>query len=336
MSVGNVSGRVMKRAAIASDVSLSNTELRRLLALAKSAAREGGDVARRAFGRRLSVRIKHDHSEVTQIDEAAQAAVLAHLAEHRPHDRFVGEESDGAAAYGFGELATRGGKSTRRSALASSKRSAKPIAAANSRSRIQDPKLAVTWVVDPIDGTRNFIRGVPMFTCSVAAMVGGLPVVGAIFDPISGVMFSAALGLGARRDGVRLPPIVGPRSSRSANHEPAAATRSLKPVIAIPSAWRNDSGPFVRRLLETSVVRSLGSGTLHLVYVALGGFDATYMNNCKLWDIAAGALIVTEVGGRVTDPRGKPLFPMDLDAYRGEEMPTLASRGDESSHRLMP
>ena len=108
---------------------------------------------------------------------------------------------------------------------------------------------------------------------------------------------------------------------------------AIEPYGAFGMAWTIDT---VAVVIIGGIATRGGPIVGTLVYVALGGFDATYMNNCKLWDIAAGALIVTEVGGRVTDPRGKPLFPMDLDAYRGEEMPTLASRGDESSHRLMP
>ncbi|MFN0136104.1 MAG: inositol monophosphatase family protein [Phycisphaerae bacterium] len=291
---------------MSNEVRLPGALLRELRKLAESAAFAGGEVARKAFGRRLSIRIKEDHSEVTQIDEAAQRAVIRHIKTARPRDLFIGEEA------GLEGVDAKRGKTF-------------------------DEATQIVWVIDPIDGTRNFIRGVPMFTCSVAAMLGGTPIVGAIYEPIGGVMFSAALGKGVTRDGKRLRTLA-PRDKKHAVDDAAnaRAMRSLMPVIAIPSAWRSDSGAFVRKLLETSVVRSLGSGTLHLVYVAMGGIDATYMNNCKLWDIAAGALMVTEVGGRVTDPRGKPLFPIDLARYHGDEMPTLASRGDERVHRLMP
>lgn len=278
----------MRRARTTDAAHLGRPSCKGCSRLAESAARAGGEVARRAFGRYLKVRIKHDHSEVTQVDEAAQAAVLTHLHGHRPHDRFVGEESDGAAEYGFGELAVAAALGRRSRSRAGAKGSAKP-AAPDPKSKLQNPESQVTWVVDPIDGhVRNFIRGVPMFTCAVAAMVGGHALVVARSSTQSAASYSPPRW--AARPARRFAPASDcwpAFLSCSANHEPAAATRSLKPVIAIPSAWRNDSGPFVRRLLETSVVRSLGSGTLHLVYVLLGGFDATYMNNCKLWDIAA-------------------------------------------------
>lgn len=288
-------------------VTLPSALLRDLRKLAESAAYAGGELARKAFGRQIAIRIKKDHSEVTQVDEAAQRAVIRHIKASRPKDLFIGEES------GLEGVDPKRDKSF-------------------------DSEQQIVWVIDPIDGTRNFIRGVPMFTCSVAAMRGGVPIVGAIYEPIGGAMYSAAIGKGVTHDGRRLPSLtrIDRKHRVGGDVENARAMRSLKPVIAIPSAWRSDSGAFVRKLLESSVVRSLGSGTLHLVYVAMGGFDATYMNNCKLWDIAAGALMVTEVGGRVTDPRGNPLFPLDLARYQGHEMPTLASRGDDRVHRLMP
>jgi fructose-1,6-bisphosphatase/inositol monophosphatase family enzyme len=95
--------------------------------------------------------------------------------------------------------------------------------------------------------------------------------------------------------------------------------------VAIPSAWNPASGAFVRRICETSVVRSLGCATLHLMLVATGGVDGTFMNNCKLWDIAAGWLIAGESGALATQPDGAALFPIDDKSYRGAEMPTLAA-----------
>lgn len=259
-------------------------DLAALRALAESAARAGGALARDAFGRRKSVTLKPDSSEVTEVDVAAERAVVEHIRTTRPLDRFIGEEGV-----------------------------AQPSPAVTSADS------AIYWVIDPIDGTRNFIRGVPTFSCSVAAMHAGRPVAAAIYDPMADVMYSAVAGGGATAGTLRLD-----------CGSSAESVRNPQLLVGIPSAWRPDRGPFVQALLTRCVVRSLGSATHHLVYIATGGIDATIMNNCKLWDIAAGALIVEEAGGVVTDPDGRPHFPIDLAAFDACELPTLA--GTKSAH----
>ncbi|MBI5865409.1 MAG: inositol monophosphatase [Planctomycetes bacterium] len=255
--------------------------------LADAAARLGGELARASFGGGISVRLKADASEVSEIDVAVERAVFAHLHAARPDDDFLGEEGVAFEHFSAG--------SARRSARSS----------------------GISWVIDPIDGTRNYIRGVPLFACSVAALQAGMPVAGAIYDPMTDMLFSAGAGRGALRNGRLLPRL-------SSTDEATTAVRNRTPIVAIPSAWRQESDALVRQIVRNCVIRSLGSATLHLVQVASGGIDATLMNNCKLWDIAAGALIVSECGGFVGRPDGAPLFPADADALSGGETPTLA------------
>jgi myo-inositol-1(or 4)-monophosphatase len=173
----------------------------------------------------------------------------------------------------------------------------------------------VWWTIDPIDGTRNFIRGGGPFTCTVAALADGRPIAGSIYFPLEDTLYSASAGGGVTINGRPMRDVA----------VPASGPRNPQPLIAIPSGWRAASGDFVKRLLETSVVRSFGCATAHLIYLAIGGIDATFMTNCKLWDIAAGWLIATEAGMKVTRPDGGPLFPIDLNRYAGDEMPVLAA-----------
>lgn len=252
-----------------------------LLQLACAAAAAGGEVARAAFGRQQAAEFKSDGSEVTEYDRAAERAIWDTIRAARPNDAFLGEEG----------VVTADGASM-------------PPAGHN-------PVGRVHWVVDPIDGTRNFVRGVPLFACSVAAMIDGEPVVGVVHDPIRPQTWWAGRRLGAFRDGARLPQLTPPPPSRQM-------------VVAIPSAWRADDRVLTEHALRRHVVRSLGAASLHLAQVAAGQTDASILNNTKLWDIAAGCVLVREVGGVMTTLTGSSLFPLSAQECGGRELPNLA------------
>ncbi len=257
--------------------SIRPDEAAELRRIAEGAARAGGEYALNAFGGPIFIKVKDDASDVSDIDLLVEQNIIERIRAERGGDAFIGEE--GMA----GRQDLRGAR--------------------------------VTWVIDPIDGTRNFIRGVPLFTCSVAAMVDGWPVAGAVYDPVSRTMFAASWGGGAERNGERLEPPPA---------EAAGRGRVLQPVMAIPSAWREEGRTIVLSAIERSIVRSLGCATLHIVHVASGGFDAAYLNNCKLWDIAAAWLVLAESGGVATRPDGSALFPVDVARYAGQELPLFA------------
>lgn len=269
-----------------------------LLELAESAARIGGELARKSFGRRQRVTLKDDRSEVTEVDLAVERAIITHIRAERPQDTFIGEESAAQGPH------------------------APP---SNPRSSIVNPQ-PVCWVIDPIDGTRNYIRDLPWFTCSVAAMQGGEPVAGAIFDPTQNAMYAAARGCRMLVDGQT----ITPSDARADNvYGPHA-----KLIVGIPSARREATGALVLHALEKHVVRNFGSAALHLALTALGRLDLAVAGNAKLWDIAAGCLLVRESGGVVTSPAGRPIFPLDVSRYAGEETPVLAGRPDAHARLL--
>ena len=155
----------------------------------------------------------------------------------------------------------------------------------------------VHWVVDPIDGTVNFLYGLPWYAVSVAAVRGGRSLAGAVVEPASGRVWSAAAGHGATCDGVRLhvSDATDPTLSLLGTGFSYIAVRRTRQVALIAALL-----PHVRDL------RRMGSAALDLCAVAAGWIDAYLEHGCNWWDWAAGSLIATEAGAvvRVPGPPG--------------------------------
>lgn len=256
--------------------------------LAVAAAQRGAEVARAAFGRPGVVRFKSDRSEVTDVDVAAEAAIAELLRTARPNDMLLAEE-----------LAER--------RIAESRATGRPPPPLRSPS-------GVWWIADPIDGTRNFTRRLACFGCTVACMIDGLPVAGAIVDTMRGVCYSA--------DGVTL--YVDDTPVRPEVIDLAPGGRARRLIIGIPSVRHPRTQPAVMKLLRECVVRNLGTTSLHLALVATGQMDGSLQATCKLWDIAAGWSLLQAAGGTLRAIDGGPVFPIDPSTYAGEELPCLA------------
>ena len=156
----------------------------------------------------------------------------------------------------------------------------------------------VRWIVDPIDGTVNFLYGLRPYAVSVAAERDGRVVAGAVHDPTSGETFSAALAAGAYLDGV---PIGG--------HWVAAelATAVIATGFGYDAGVRAGQGEVLAGLLpRIGNLRRLGSAALDLCYVAAGRLDGYYEHGLKDWDRAAGLLVATEAGAVACGLRGRP------------------------------
>lgn len=153
------------------------------------------------------------------------------------------------------------------------------------------------WVFDPVDGTTNYAHGLPIFCSSLALEIDGDPVVAAIYDPTRRELFTAERGQGAWLNG---------RPMRVSSAD--ALIDSLL-VTGFPYTVQQDAGELVGlfgEFLKTSrAVRRLGSAALDLCYVAAGRFEAFWEQKLNPWDISAGALLVQEAGGRVTDSAGR-------------------------------
>lgn len=153
------------------------------------------------------------------------------------------------------------------------------------------------WVVDPLDGTSNYSRGIPYFSVSVAVVHDGVPIVGAVYDPSRDEMFTAVSRKGAFLNGDRIR---------------VSETSSLADAILI-TGFFYDRGEAMERNLDNIGrlfahgivgVRRFGSAALDLCYVACGRADAFWEHELNPWDFLAGALLVCEAGGTVTDVDG--------------------------------
>lgn len=149
------------------------------------------------------------------------------------------------------------------------------------------------WIVDPLDGTTNFIHGFPMIAVSIALAVRGSIVMGWVFDPLRHELFEALRGHGASCNGRPLPVLrEGPlEQALLATGFPFRAKHLLEPYLQV----------FKEVFCEVSGIRRAGSAALDLAYVAAGRVQGFWEIGLKPWDIAAGALLIEEVGGTVTD-----------------------------------
>ncbi len=225
---------------------------------AEAAARAGAAALEpfRSARRELGVREKADRDFVTAADVAAERAIRAVIQDRCPGHEILGEEEEGARL----DTAT-------------------PL-----------------WVIDPLDGTANFIHGYPVFSVSVACATGGEPVAAAVLDVTRDDLYAAARGGGATKNG---------RSIRVSGRE-----REKDALVATGFPFRrmHRAELFLRSIEEvlkrTSGVRRAGSAALDLAWVASGALDGFWEEGLGPWDIAAGALLVEEAGGIVTDFAG--------------------------------
>jgi myo-inositol-1(or 4)-monophosphatase len=157
---------------------------------------------------------------------------------------------------------------------------------------------AVTWVLDPIDGTVNFVYGIPSYSVSVAAQVDGVSVAGAVADVVGGRLYSAAVGLGAH-----VTDDEGTRPLRCSAVDDLALAL-VGTGFAYSTRRRTVQAELVSKILPVvRDVRRIGSAALDLCMVAAGRLDAYYEHGLHVWDSAAGALIAAEAGARVVLPR---------------------------------
>ncbi len=158
----------------------------------------------------------------------------------------------------------------------------------------------VVWIIDPLDGTNNFLYGIPQFAVSIAVMENNRIQHGLVYDPVKNELFTASRGAGANLNGNRIrvnqtkdlgSSLIG--TGFAAGHKP-----DLDKYMAIMT-------DFLRNCRD---IRRPGAAALDLCYVAAGRYDAFYEFNLNIWDVAAGALIIEEAGGIVDDVTGKQQY----------------------------
>jgi myo-inositol-1(or 4)-monophosphatase len=165
------------------------------------------------------------------------------------------------------------------------------------------------WIVDPLDGTTNYTHRLPIFCVSVAVEAGGRPLAGAVYDPTRDELFAARRGGGATLNGRRL------RVSEEGDLEAALLVTGFG--YDVRTNPRNNLRQFADLSRRARGVRRLGSAALDLCYVAAGRLDGYWELTIKVWDVAAGALLVEEAGGRMSRVNGAP-----YDVFCGEVVAT--------------
>jgi myo-inositol-1(or 4)-monophosphatase len=239
-----------------------------------SAVRAGGQVVQDWAGR-FDVRKKGPADLVTQADLASQEVVRKTVLGAFPDHCLLGEESE-------------------------------PGARTSERAEYR-------WIVDPLDGTTNYVHGVPHYCVSLALERNGRLLVGAVYDPVLDECFSAVDGGGARLNGQPI------RVSGVSQASEALA------AVGFPYNVQSDAPDlrlFMEMLPRCQAIRRTGSSALNLCYLAAGRFDLYWSYSTHVWDVAAGVLIVREAGGIVTSPDGGE-FMLEKASFLAAATPEL-------------
>ena len=231
-----------------------------MLTIALNAARKAGEIIELALERIDTLRIeaKGRNDFVSEIDRKAEIEIMYHLKKAYPDHSFIGEE---------------GGVS------------------GNSKSDY-------AWIIDPLDGTTNFLHGIPHFSVSIACTYKGQLQHAVVLDPVKREEFTASRGKGATLNGRRM------RVTERRGLEGALIGTgvpfngyALEHIDAYLGCLKEIAG-------QTAGIRRAGSAALDLAYVAAGRFDGFWETGLKPWDMAAGVLLIKEAGGMISDFKG--------------------------------
>ena len=229
-----------------------------IVTVMEQAARKAGRTLMRDFGEveNLQVSLKGPANFVSAADRRAEEILHAELSKARKDFSFLMEE----------------------------------------RGEVAGKDASNVWVVDPLDGTTNFLHGIPLFAISIAHVKDGEPQAGLVFNPVTDELFVAERGKGAFLHNRRLR---------------VAARKTLTDCVVtcgIPHRGRGDLAQFRKELTvvqeQVAGIRRTGAAALDLAWVAAGRFDAFWERNLSPWDMAAGMVLIREAGGYVTDADG--------------------------------
>lgn len=264
------------------------SSLHPMLNTAVKAARRAGSIINRASLdlERVKVSRKEHNDFVTEVDQAAEEAIIDVLLTAYPDHRILAEESG----------RTGGAEATAMPAFA-----ALPGAADNEAEHL--------WVIDPLDGTTNFIHGFPQYCVSIGLLQRGVVTQAVIYDPNRNDLFVATKGRGAFLNDRRLRV-----SKRHRLNEALLGTgfpfKNLETLDRYLAMFRLMTG-------QSAGIRRAGAAALDLANVAAGRLDGFFEIGLKPWDIAAGTLLVTEAGGLVGDFQGDPDYLHTGDVLAG-------------------
>lgn len=240
----------------ATSVTPDMNDIDEYLRVCESAVRTGGAVVQDWVGR-IEVRKKGHADLVTQADLASQEAVRQIVLGRFPEHCLLGEEK-------------------------------KP-------GEVVAERAEYRWIVDPLDGTTNYVHGVPHYSVSLALERNGDLLVGAVYDPVLDECFTAATGRGAWLNGQPI------HTSEVDVLSEALAAVGFPPKVSADSP---DLRMFLQMVSRCQAIRRTGSAALNLCYLAAGRFDLAWSYSTNIWDVAAGILLLREAGGWITSTAG--------------------------------
>lgn len=231
-----------------------------MLTVALNAARQAGEILIHQFERvdLLKIEEKGRNDFVSEVDRAAEKEVIYHLKKAYPDHTFIGEESGQSGA----------------------------------------SESDYEWIIDPLDGTTNFLHGIPHFAVSIACRKKGQLEHAVVLDPIKREEFTASRGRGAHLNERRI------RVTNRPNLDGALIGTGV-PFNGFALDHIDEFAECMKEVAsQTAGIRRPGSAALDLAYVAAGRFDGFWEMNLKEWDMAGGALLVKEAGGMISDFKG--------------------------------
>lgn len=231
--------------------------------------RKAGDILLSFFGKKLERKMKPDHGFATEADLTSEKYLIEALGELLPEASFCAEESGK-----FGSESSE-----------------------------------YCWVIDPLDGTTNFVHGLPYFCVSVALVYRGQPIVAVTYQPTTDEFYFAQKGEGAWLNDKKI----------SVSH-PKSLSHALI-GCSLPYRSKVDALEVVQQIVgHVYGVRHYGAAALDLAYVSVGRFDGVLFMDLAWWDVAAGILLITEAGGKITDFEGKPIGPDYASCVAGSSL----------------
>jgi myo-inositol-1(or 4)-monophosphatase len=230
-----------------------------MLNIAVRAARAAGDIIIRSLDRvdLLTITPKGRNDFVTEVDRQAESEIINILHKAYPHHAFLGEESGSQGA----------------------------------------AQAEYVWVIDPLDGTTNFLHGFPHVCVSIGLLYRGRPEKAVIYDPLKQELFTGSRGGGAMLNNrrIRVTKLTGLKGALLGTGFPFRDQTHVDAYLAM----------FREMMKDTAGIRRAGSAALDLAYVAAGRLDGFWELGLKKWDITAGIVLIQEAGGIVTDLQGR-------------------------------
>jgi len=233
---------------------ISKSPYKEYFEFAISLAKKAGPMIKTAFNAPKELVFKGEVDIVTETDQKVEQMVLDSISEKFPTHKFVGEET---------------------------------VSSGKGKEEITDDP---TWIVDPIDGTTNFVARVPHLAIAIGFAIKKQVVVGVVFNPVLDEMFTAVRGVGAFKNDVPI------KVSKCENTKHAVVATGF-PYDRTPENLDKVLHTVKNVLMNVRAIRRLGSAALDMCYVASGVFEAYYERGVHAWDIAAGSLILEEAGG---------------------------------------